>query len=393
MRMARLWALACLLAASATPGGCATGAHHGDGDADADADGDTDSDGDSDGDSDADADGDGDVCDEQQFDIAMEPVRVQILLDQSSSMGDGTAWQAGTTSWEAATAGLQQMLDDPRNQDFFFGLDAFPDGTLDYFEECWCAPLDTGCIFDHAFSCDRQCEVDLPPYVAIDRTVVSGPAIIEYMQNEFLPGTFTNTPLLRQMQWYDNDRSAELPELYANDGWSYLIVVSDGDDTCDAEGDPPDAGPVITGLAEVTAHLRDTYGIRSIAIGFGDTSGSMADELNAIAENGGSPFDQFFSITEDGALQTAIDAISSGIATCVYDVGEPDATADPTLVNFYFDDEIVGYDPDCTDGWRWTAESTRDNPQVEFCGSACEQLGNGEVTQIDARFGCATILW
>ena len=391
MQMARLLGWSWLLLAGAFGGGCAAGSNHDDDGSDGDAD--ADGDGDGDGDADADADGDGDVCDEQQFDIAMEPVRVQIVLDQSSSMGDATGWQAGTTSWEAATEGLRHMLDDPRNRDFFFGLDAFPDGTLEYFQECHCEGLDTGCLLEHAFDCTRQCAVDLPPYVAIDRTVVSGPAIIEYMQNEFLPGTFTNTPLLAQMRWYDSDRAATLPELYANDGASYLIVVSDGDDTCDAEGDPPDAGPVIDALADVTAHILQTYGIKSIAIGFGDTSGDFADELNAIAANGGTVFSEFFAISEDGALQAALDAISSGIATCVYDIAEPDATADPTLVNFYFDDEIVGYDEDCTDGWHWTDESTPDNPQVEFCGAACEELGNGQVAQIDARFGCATILW
>jgi hypothetical protein len=314
------------------------------------------------------------------------------VLDQSSSMGDDTPWGGGgTSSWEEATTGLQHMLEDPRNVDFYFGLDAFPDGTLEYFEECYCAdPFDTNCLMDHAFDCTRQCEVDLPPYVPIDRTAVSSDAILEYMGHEFLPGTFTNTPLLRQMRWYDSDRSAELPELYANDGASYLLLVSDGDDTCDGEEDP---GPVISGLADATAHLRDTYGIKSIAIGFGDTSGAMADELNAIAENGGTVFTEFFSITEAGALQAALDEISSTIVSCIYDIEEPNATADPAQVNFYFDDEVVGYDEDCVDGWRWTAASTPDNPQIEFCGTTCERLSAGEVTEIEARFGCATELW
>jgi hypothetical protein len=85
----------------------------------------------------------------------------------------------------------------------------------------------------------------------------------------------------------------------------------------------------------------------------------------------------------------AFDSISSSIVSCIYDVREPSATADPGLVNFYFDGEVVGYDPACTDGWRWTDDT---HLQVEFCGAACEQLEDGEVELIQARFGCATIL-
>jgi hypothetical protein len=358
---------------------------------DGDADGDTDADADFDTDLDFDWDG---ICDEQDFDIAMEPVRVMILLDESSSMGSAIPWLPGSTHWEEATEGLRHMLDDPRNRDFYFGLDAFPDGTREYFERCYCAGLNPSCMLRLAPSCGRGCAVDLDPIVPMDRATVTGPQLIDYMSLSYLPGTFTSTPLLRQMQWYDTDRSGTMPGLYADDGASYLLVVSDGEDTCDAEGDPPDPTPVISGLATVTAHIRDTYGIRSVAVGFGDTSGSMADELNAIAENGGTVFTEFFAVTEPGALQAALDEISSEIVSCVYDIEEPDATADPTEVNFYFDGVVVHYDEDCTPGgWRWTAESRAEHPQIEFCGASCEELSGGEVEHIEARFGCTTEVW
>jgi len=391
--LGREWFL--LAAAFGLTSACAAQAHHGDDDA-ADGDADVDAgggDGDVDGDSDSDGDWDAAVCDEQDFVISMEPVRVQILLDQSSSMGDDSPWGGGVSHWEEATSGLQHMLEDPANRDFFFGLDAFPDGTLEYFQDCNCPGLDVGCMLQHAGSCNRQCDVDLAPYVAVERAALSSDAILEYMGHDYLPGTFTNTPLLAQMRWYDRDHSAEMPELYANDGASYMILVSDGDDTCDVQGDPPNPGPVITALGETTAHLRDTYGIQTIAIGFGDTQGAMADELNAIASNGGTVFNQFFAINEAGALQDALDAISSTIATCTYDIDSPDATADPEAVNFYFDGAVVGYDAACADGWHWTPDSTPDHPQVEFCGASCEDLGSGSVEGIQARFGCATILW
>jgi len=53
----------------------------------------------------------------------------------------------------------------------------------------------------------------------------------------------------------------------------------------------------------------------------------------------------------------------------------------------------VGYDALCGDGWTWTTESTPEHPQVEFCGSSCTRLKAGEVSDIEARFGCSTIVW
>jgi hypothetical protein len=385
----------------------------GDADTDADADGDGDEDGDGDGDADTDADGDGDgdsdtdsdldddfdldfddVCDSQEFEIAMEPVRVMILLDESSSMGSALPWLPGSDHWDEATAGLQHLLEDRVSRNFYFGLDAFPDGTTTYFEGCYlpCCPLT--CPFNPTclglmVSCNRGCSVDLPPIVTMDRAALSGPQIIDYMGLTYLPGTFTSTPLLRQMQYYQADHSAEMADFYSGDGKSYLVVVSDGEDTCDvSEGTDIDA--YIAQLGTVTADVLATRGIRSFAIGFGDTSGTMAEELNAIASNGGTPFTEFFPITADGALVAALDAISSEIVSCVYDIEEPDATADPDSVNFYFDGVVVGYDDACVNGWRWTDAT---HLQVEFCGATCDQLSTGVVERIEARFGCDTIVW
>jgi hypothetical protein len=335
-------------------------------------------------------------CDDQDFPISMEPVRVMLLLDQSSSMSGSLPWAA--SHWDEATAGLNHLLSDPVSRNFIYGLDAFPDGTVEYFEECYdacCA--DPVCLMTQmmrcmamAATCNRNCSIDLPPIVPLAPSVESGPAISAYMAYEFLPGSFTSTPLLRQMEWYRDSGPTAVPEFFDDEGASYIVVVSDGADTCDDTSDPPEPGPVIDGLAAATRTLLSTHGIKSFAIGFGDTSGSMADELNAVAANGGSPFTTFFPVDDPTALVEAFDRISSEIVSCIYDIEEPDATADPEAVNFYFDGEVVGFDDPCENGWHWTDDTHR---QVEFCGTACEQLKDGEVESIGAVFGCATILW
>ena len=58
-----------------------------------------------------------------------------------------------------------------------------------------------------------------------------------------------------------------MPDFYANDGASYMIVVSDGHDECDVEGDPPDHGPVIAALATTTAPEATTAACPTVTPG------------------------------------------------------------------------------------------------------------------------------
>ena len=371
-----------------------------DADQEIDAEADTDQDIERDAEFDADLDLDGDdTCEPVEFEVTMQPVRAMILLDQSSSMRDGIAWLPGRSRWEEATDGLTHLVEDTRIRDFFLGLDAFPDGTIEYFEGCWdecCA--DPVCMRTHmtrcmalATRCDRGCAVDLPPIVPVDPTESSGPAIIEYMSHDFLPGAFTSTPLVEQMRFYLDDHSTSMVDFYSGDDQSYLVIVSDGDDTC--YGDPEDpemVDAIVAELGRVADELVDTWHIRSFAIGFGDTSGDMARELNAIASNGGTEFTEFFSVDEAGELRGALDSISASIMSCVYDVSDHDAVADPDEVNFYFDSDLVGYDPTCSNGWRWTDAT---HLHVEFCGASCACLREGEVVDVEGRFGCPTVIW
>ena len=152
----------------------------------------------------------------------------------------------------------------------------------------------------------------------------------------------------------------------------------------------------IAEVAAVTAEILEPHGIRSFAIGFGDTSGDMARELNAIAENGGTPFTSFIPIQEEGDIQAAFDDIASNIASCIYDLAPPGEGVDEDEVNFYFETdtsppggEVVGFDPTCTAGWRYTDDT---HLQIEFCGPHCQRLMDGEVNNVVARFGCETIL-
>ncbi len=243
------------------------------------------------------------------------PVRIIFLLDQSSSMRDELSWNSGYTRWDEVGDELEVFLNNLGEGAFHFGLDAFPDGTLEYFQGCYnedclsVTGMSTLPCMSLAASCNRGCSVDLDPVIPLSDKSTSGPEIVSYMALDYIPGLFTSTPLLDQMRYYNQDRSAAMPGFYSNDGNSYLIMISDGADTCEDPDGTGDVQDIINELASVTSSIYTNYGIKSIAIGFSDTSGSMAQELNAITANGGTGYGTFFPITKSGALRNALSTV------------------------------------------------------------------------------------
>jgi hypothetical protein len=311
------------------------------------------------------------VCDEQIFDMHHEIVRLMLLLDQSSSMTG--------SSWSAATSALETLLTNPAFEDMYFGLDAFPDGYPGDWADC--GPLCGRCNED-------KCGTLFPPQVAVAINDVSSPAIIAHMNDSRYPQFCTFTPLANQLAYYATGPGpTEAPEIYATDGDNYLLVVSDGEDEGCFSGDP------VSSLAASTRTILETHRIKSFAIGFGSTSGTLASELNAIASNGGTTFTTFLHAEDGPGLAAALESIASSVITCDYVLDAVEPTADPEVVNFYVDGTVVPMDASCTEtsgnGWHWLDDA---HTTVEFCGDYCTQIRGGTVGTITATFGCPTIL-
>ena len=90
------------------------------------------------------------------------------------------------------------------------------------------------------------------------------------------------TPLYLAMSRFKDP--AHAPVFSNGEGRPFLVIVSDGDDTCGTE--VPDAGERVIGasaaeLGVLTRELWDDYGISTIAVGFG--TGINAAQLRAIA--------------------------------------------------------------------------------------------------------------
>lgn len=177
-----------------------------DGDADGDSDGDTDSDGDVDGDTDADgdSDGDSDVCAKEEFAIQASPVRLMLLQDISGSMvmDDSGTLLPPPNKWTIARSALAKMLNS-YEAEIAFGFDTFPNNGL--------------------------CGVDQPPQSDTQKN--NAQTIIGLMDMIDPDGS---TPLLLAMKKY---LSSTYAPIFSSDGATkYLVVVSDGGDTCGSGG-------------------------------------------------------------------------------------------------------------------------------------------------------------
>ncbi|HUT77603.1 MAG TPA: vWA domain-containing protein [Polyangia bacterium] len=327
-----------------------------DGDTDGDVDGDSDSDTDGDADGDSDSDGDTDtICDEQDFAIEIAPVRLMILQDMSYSMVDTTV--ADPTNWSHARPALINLLTTWTGSQIEFGFDIFPDSSQ---------PV-------------LGCGVSDP--IQIDAAAGTEQDIIDYLNSHTPNGG--STPLYCGMQNFLTPAYASgFPEPGIE---SYLLVVSDGADLCGVSCSIWGSATAAQ-LGQVTASLL-AADVKTFVIGFG--SGVSASQLNAIAGNGGTSFDTYFHAENQAQLEDAFELIAGEVISCIYDIDDPDAAADPDNVNFYFDGEVVLYDEGCAEGigWTWVDEA---HTQVEFCEEACNQLKDGLVTIISAKFGCPT---
>ena len=309
-------------------------------DTDTDADTDADSDSDSDADSDADGDGGDTICDEQDFEIDITPVRLVFLLDKSGSMS--------TTPMQQAKDAINNILGIWAGQQIEFGFDYYPSDTY----------------------CAVHTSIPVAPASGTEAGITT-------MLNGISSGG--NTPTEEAMLNYlAFGYATGFPESGVD---SYLVVITDGSPNC-ISGDA-------TSFSNTTAALLANQ-IKTFAIGFNYTSAS----LNAIAAAGGmpAPYNVPIQATDMTTLQNAFDDIAQVVITCIFDVQSPDASADPDNVNFYFDGVVLPMNDGCGGsgiGWQWVDAA---HTQVEFCPVSCDEIKDGDPPEITAAWGCPTVI-
>lgn len=137
-------------------------------------------------------------------------------------------------------------------------------------------------------------------------------------------------------------------------------------------------------LSAVSALAR--AGVRTFVIGIpgSDAFASLLDQL-ALAggvARAGSP--SYFRVSDANELIDTVSKLGLGVAlSCNLQLKEP--PPDPTLVNVFFDGQLVPADP--VNGWAFVDAKT-----VQLLGSSCDLLKTGEVLQADIVAGCPVVI-
>jgi hypothetical protein len=127
-------------------------------------------------------------------------------------------------------------------------------------------------------------------------------------------------------------------------------------------------------------------GVKTIVIGM-PGSETYADVLDRLAVAGGAAradAPHYYRVGDADALLATVSALGVTVAmSCSIQLTEP--PPDPTLVNLFFDGQLVPNDP--VDGWTFADLAT-----VRVQGAACALLEGGQVLQADVIAGCPIVI-
>jgi hypothetical protein len=321
----------------------------------------------------------GPVCAEQEFMIKPKQATVMFLMDYSSSMV--TSDSPGAPSrWSQAVTAITTLLNSISNPYLSFGLDYFPDGSGN-------APVN-GMIADCGVKnpVKRDCAANNQQNIINDLMNIPEP-----------PGNGNMTPMWCAMNNFNTASYA--PGCVSADVDPYLVVISDGSDTCGLDcncTDTPDTcgnpeyGATVSDFSSLATTLCSNS-VKTFVISFGLGGSVDSYKLNAIASNGCTTMTAFLDATDGNELLDVFNKIINSIVVCDYDVTQPDKTrADPDQVNIKFDNTTLrrsDYDCESSDGWQWT---NSDHTRMHLCKQSCDQLKSGSVYKVKATFGCPT---
>lgn len=92
----------------------------------------------------------------------------------------------------------------------------------------------------------------------------------------------------------------------------------------------------------------------------------------------------YYAVTDTAELSQALRSIGAQVALSC-DLPLSEAPDEPDLVNVYFDGRVVPNSND--DGWHFASAS-----RIQFRGDACNELGSGDVLNVQVLSGCPTVL-
>jgi hypothetical protein len=159
----------------------------------------------------------------------------------------------------------------------------------------------------------------------------------------------------------------------------YMILVTDGEPSCDENDDDPES--TIRAIKDAAA-----AGLPTFVIGFEENDDPGAVEtLDRMAVAGGRPrpgMRRFYPAANRADLDAALHAITLSLTSCVFPLAVP--PLDPGFVGVTVDDQLIPRDPTHAQGWDYAMKGSA----IEIFGSACADLKSGASMSVGIHYGC-----
>lgn len=275
-------------------------------------------------------------CGGELFQAAKVNSNMFIAFDKSGSM-DNSITRNGPSKWEIATDAIKQVTQQYQSQ-IQFGLMLFPVGSGD----------STKCV---------------PGQVSVSVGDQRAAAIASTL-NANMPGGATPIGAVLTS-------AGMVPELADPMRANYVMLVTDGAETCNGDGE-----------AAATANLS-TKGIKTFVVGFGGEVN--AQNLTDIASAGGTARPgnvKYYQADDAPGLLAAFNLIAQGALGCEYRLAT--APPDVTKVFVYVNGVLQTKDATHANGWDYSAQTQR----ITFYGGLCSLVAKDATAKVSIVYGC-----
>ncbi len=174
-----------------------------------------------------------------------------------------------------------------------------------------------------------------------------------------------NTPLAGSLAM-----ASEQPELADTTRANYVLLITDGQDTCD--GQPV---PVVQSLFDKN--------IKTFVVGFG--SGVDPTSLSQMAISGGTAVPgnpNCYRADDQSSLEAALDLIGQSALGCDFKLTS--TPPDGEKIYVYIDGMLVPRDPAKVNGWQYAPS----NDRVTFYGPVCHAVAKNPAAKVTVVYGC-----
>lgn len=323
------------------------------------------------------------------------PLDMYMMLDKSGSMGDSTS--GPETSWTQVTKAIKDFVALPGTAGLAMGIGFFPlppsvSPPVNCGSAADCFPYDTECLpgFNKCPSgfppaTDSCLPVDYRnPAVTIQPLPGVAGAIASAIDATDPVGSTPMAPALWGSMQYAQPWAQNHP-----DHVTIVVLATDGMPTSCVNNDVPNVAAIAEGALTQN-------NIRTFVIGIG----SSLDDLNQIAQKGGT--DKAIMVQNTNAGQEFFAALSAirGSVSCVYKIPVPEAgTPNPKLVNVAFTPDggaqevlpQVASAADCGTEKAWYYDDPQAPQHIMLCPAACDMAQNVK-GKIDVVIGCQTVV-